>query len=447
MDGPPIFAGDEARNVTAYVQQLVTVGDRTLVQGVVACPEDMCAESGPRLWGLTKGGRWERLPLRIDDGQITDVFAGRGRFLATVETGGDTAPDRLVASRDGRSWRQVGTLTAGAANDRVQIGETAAGFVLLDPDPELADGGVDPDIARWADVDDRLDAARAPGRRVAVDRGGRRCVDGPRLFVRGGTARGRLVGRGRDLGALRGLAVHRGRLLPRWRPARGDRCDRRRVRHGRARLDRHGARGDRAGSDRRVAHRPHRPGGCPLRVRLPRAPVHRLGRGRRARPGGRGCRGAGDRPTDRGPERLARADLAPCRDEWRAHARVRHRWQRAACDGGLRHRRGVGRSKRQGAVRPGARVLRPGSAVPGPDEARTQAWVARAAPAHDRVPRPARAARSRDDAARARAAAGPDLGQQLGGGLQRRGPLRRPAAATAGGSPDLERREPATAGS
>lgn len=134
MNGSPIFDGTEVGNLTAYVQRLETVGDRTLLQGVVACPESICQEAGPRLWGLTRGGRWERLPLRIDAGRIVDVFAGRDRFLATVETGADATADLLVASRDGRSWRRVGTLGPDAANRRVQVGEAGAGFVLVEPD-------------------------------------------------------------------------------------------------------------------------------------------------------------------------------------------------------------------------------------------------------------------------------------------------------------------------
>jgi len=153
MAGPPIFAGDAARDVRAGVHQLVTVGERTLARGGVECPELICPEAGPRLWGVSLGGGWEALAVRSDGGRIQGVFPGRGRFLAVVDAGPEGMPDRLVASRDGRRWRQVGTLDERWGNVGALVGETRDGFVVVDPWRSDGNGGggifTSPDGRTW----------------------------------------------------------------------------------------------------------------------------------------------------------------------------------------------------------------------------------------------------------------------------------------------------------
>jgi hypothetical protein len=159
----PIFAGDRDRAVGAGVEQLVVVGDRALVRGWVDCPEVACPEAGDRLWGLAGNGRWRELPIDVRGGRLRDVFAGRERFLATVDTGataegggGLTEPDQLVGSRDGRGWEVLGTLPADAANAGALVGETARGFVLVEGyRDENEDGGailVSEDGTTWTEA-------------------------------------------------------------------------------------------------------------------------------------------------------------------------------------------------------------------------------------------------------------------------------------------------------
>ena len=133
MAGPPLVLGDGSREVSGFADQLVTVGERTLLRGGVECPEALCPEAGLRLWGVTLGGGWETLPMQLEGGRIRGVFPGRGRFLATVDAGQEGTPDLLVASQDGRRWRRIGTLDDRWANLGVLVGETRDGFVAVDP--------------------------------------------------------------------------------------------------------------------------------------------------------------------------------------------------------------------------------------------------------------------------------------------------------------------------
>jgi hypothetical protein len=157
----PIFA-DGAPGVGAGVERSVAVGDRLLVQGVVDCPEGTWPEAGDHLWAFDGGGRWRELPIDVPGGRLRDVFAGRGRFLVTLDAGGSAAggsqeePDRVVGSRDGRTWRELGTLAPDAANAGVLLGETAWGFVAVDPDRDARqDGGAiltSTDGAAWTEA-------------------------------------------------------------------------------------------------------------------------------------------------------------------------------------------------------------------------------------------------------------------------------------------------------